>query len=209
MRVKQWRMPEPMNLWESRVRGPRVGPLPPPPPHRHPPLPTHAAKPRMTPFFQMTLVPKISQTAWYRGCGDPSDRDSSSAGTGGLKIEPAPSHRPGTVALGRGPSGHIAARSSGVTYHREGSPGGRSCRRSRGCCFRPVPAGSSWPSLAVAWPAASVVTPAAAPGTWSTSVGIMGFSRGLVPPSSSEFPPPPPLLPGFKAMLPRNPQVPT
>lgn len=37
MRVKQWRMPEPMNLWESRVRGPRVGPLPPPPPHPPPP----------------------------------------------------------------------------------------------------------------------------------------------------------------------------
>lgn len=42
----------------------------------------------------MTLVPKISQTAWYRGCGDPSDKDSSSAGTAGPGLQPAPSHRP-------------------------------------------------------------------------------------------------------------------
>lgn len=78
MRVKQWRMPEPMNLWEEQGQG-AVNRNPPTPP----PL-AHAVKPRMTLFFQMTLVPKISQTAWYRGCGDPSDRDSSSATTGGL-----------------------------------------------------------------------------------------------------------------------------
>lgn len=58
----------------------------------------------MAPFFQMTLVLQISQTEWYRGCGGPSDRASSSAGRREPGIEPALPHTPPpqTTALGMG-----------------------------------------------------------------------------------------------------------
>lgn len=57
----------------------------------------------MTPFFQMTLVPQISHTEWYRGRGGPSDGASSSAGRGETEIEPALFHHPTATASGMGP----------------------------------------------------------------------------------------------------------
>lgn len=186
LRVKQWRMPEPMNLRESGVREGAASGTPPP----LPPLPAcsrcetkdDAVLPDDPGAEDLAdgVVPGLRGPLrqGLQLCRDSGTR----VPAGTVPPPPAPQ------VWGGGPAAALLS-AAPATHLRGGCPGGRSCRR-RSRCFRPAPAGSSWPSPAAAWPAASVATPAAAPGTWGTSVGVTGLPGGLDPLQHCSSPPP-------------------